>query len=417
MTLPDLQTATQLLYYDDPTQLSFTAVITQLSGDQVTLSATAFYPEGGGQNADTGKLTWNGGAAEVINTQKDKASQQIWHTLSGDLPSVGTLISGQVDAQRRWRTMQRHTAEHLLAQTFFRLNPKFAVVAVGMRNAECTIDLRGQPNEQQVRAAEALLQETLARRTLKLRNIEVPEAELGRYPMRRTTKISGSVRLVIFEDPASESAAEQYFDVSACGGVHLPWVAMALPVVILRTERIKGDLTRIIFMAGEEAAELLSRNYQATKALAATFSTGPDDLTARVEALRHTLQDQESQLAAAQTALIGFQVAAAPTEILETSAGQLRLRVLELADPALIPIALSATPDGEVLLITTTSGRVALGSASPVSANPISASEVLRAALQISGGKGGGKPAGAQGQTGDVAGWIAAVRAVLIGER
>ena len=403
---------TQPLYYTDASRLTFTALVTQVEanqaqGNRVALSATAFYPEGGGQNADVGDLTWAGGEAQVTKTQKDKANKAsgvIWHTLSGDLPEVGAEVRGAVDATSRWHTMQRHSGEHLLAQAFFRLDPKFAVAAVGMRNAECTLDLEGQPTEADVQAAETLLRETLGRTPLKLRTVEVPEAELARYPLRRTTKITGTVRLVIFEDAARPEAKPQYFDVSACGGLHVPWAAMAGPVTVLRTERVKGGLTRVVFMAGEEAAAQLTSTYQAARALAATFSAGPGDLTARVEALRRSAQTQAAELTAAQTTLLRHDIAAAPPE----TVGAVRLRVLTLPDPARLPSALSAVPEGEVLLVTAPGGRVGLGTPPGLHAG-----ELLRRALAVSGGQGGGKPDAAQGQTPDLAGFVAALKASL----
>lgn len=412
-----LPVPTQPLYDADPAQLTFTALVTQVEvtgveGGRVALSATAFYPEGGGQNADVGDLTWAGGEAQIISTQKDRADKHaadkgsgvIWHTLSGDVPEVGAAVRGSVDAQSRWHNMQRHSGEHLLAQAFFRLDPKFAVAAVSMRNAECTIDLEGQPTESDVRAAEVLLQETLGRRRLRLRTLEVPEAELKRYPLRRTTKITGTVRLVIFEDEAGASPEAQFFDVSACGGLHVPWAAMAGPVVVLRTERVKGGLTRVVFMVGEAAAAHLASTYQAARTLAATFSAGPGDLAARVEALRSAQRESGTQLSALRSALIRHDVAAAPAETL----GAVRLRVLSLTDPALLPVALSAVLEGEVLLVTVPGGRVGLGSASDVHAG-----EALRKALAVSGGQGGGKPDAAQGQTPDLAGFAAALKAAL----
>ena len=393
---------TQLLYYADSTQLEFSAEVTAVQENKVSLSATAFYPEGGGQNADIGFLSWDGGEARITDTQKDKSSGEVWHTLEGELPEFGESVRGEVEAGTRWRNMQRHSGEHLLAQAFFRLDPKFAVAAVSMRNAECTIDLEGQPSENNVRTAETLLRETLGRTKLKLRTLDVPEAELDRYPLRRTTKVTGTVRLVVFEDDSG------FFDVSACGGLHVPWAAQAGPVAVLRTERIKGDLTRVVFVAGEEAGELLGGAYQQSRTLAAGFSAGPADLTARVEALRSSFKENETQLSALRSALITHEIAAAPTETL----GEVRLRVLELTDAALLPAALNAVPDGEVLLVTTPAGRVGLASACGVHAG-----ELLRAALSVSGGKGGGKLEAAQGQTDDVARFTLALRALLIPER
>ncbi|WP_309572786.1 alanyl-tRNA editing protein, partial [Deinococcus sp.] len=240
---------TRALYHDLPPHLDFTATVTAVDGLRAELDATAFYPEGGGQSGDVGRLRWNGGEEAVTATRRDRATGCIWHELDGAPPPVGTSVAGDVDADARWRHAQRHSGEHLLAQAFARVNPVFAVEAVSMTSPECTLDLRGDPGETHVRAAEALLRETLGRGDLILHTPVVAEEELGAYPLRRTTKVRGQVRLVIYED-----AAGTPFDVSACGGTHVPRAAMAAPVVVLRTERVKGGLTRVVFMAGEEAA-------------------------------------------------------------------------------------------------------------------------------------------------------------------
>ena len=110
---------TQLLYLADQMQLDFSAEVTAVQSNKIALSATAFYPEGGGQNADVGALAWDGSEARVTDTQKDKATGEIWHTLEGAVPAVGQMVRGEVDAGTRWRNMQRHSGEHLLAQAFF----------------------------------------------------------------------------------------------------------------------------------------------------------------------------------------------------------------------------------------------------------------------------------------------------------
>jgi alanyl-tRNA synthetase len=389
------------LFSSTPDELQFTATVTGVDGQKVALSVTAFYPEGGGQNPDVGKLVWRGSIAQVTDTQKHKASGEIWHTLLGPLPNVGQTINGEVDADSRWRHMQRHSGEHLLAAAFHKLSPSFAVQAVGMRGPECTLDFAGQPSEADVRAAEELLRETLGRNPLRCKIAQVPESRLPLYGLRRETKITGTVRLVIFED-----AGGQHFDVSACGGLHVPWAAMASPIVVLRTERIKGDLTRVVFMAGEEAAARLAETYQASRTLAATFSTGVSELSGRVEALRSQANETEARLSSAQVALVRHEVAAAPVEPL----GSVSFRVLPLDDADLLPAALNAAPDGELLALITPAGRVGLARGAGLN---LHAGDLLRAALSVSGGKGGGKQGAAQGQTENVEAFVQALRGAL----
>ncbi|CAM4391900.1 serine-tRNA(Ala) deacylase AlaX [Deinococcus marmoris] len=388
---------TRPLYHQDSAALSFTASVQAVSASEVALDATAFYPAGGGQSADHGLLRWDGGEAGVVDTRKDKATGLIWHKLDGTPPAVGTPITGEVDAARRWRHMARHSGEHLLAQCFVRINPAFAVDAVNMTHPECTLDLRGDPTETDVRAAETLLRETLARQTLTLDTPTVSEAELADYPLRRETKVRGQVRLVIFRGENDQS-----FDVSACGGTHVPQASLAAPVVILRAERIRGGVTRVVFMAGEEAGEYLGGIYRDSRALAQTFSVPPDRLTERVEALRADLADSKAEATQLREKLGRVLVEATPPDIQG-------LRWLELDDPALLLPVLSGVPTGEVRVALSEGGRCGIASARP----EVHAGELLRAALAVTGGKGGGRPELAQGSTLEPGGFLAAVRAAL----
>ncbi|MFK7602997.1 alanine--tRNA ligase-related protein [Deinococcus sp. SM5_A1] len=388
---------TRPLYHQDSAALSFRASVQAVGDSEVALDATAFYPAGGGQSADHGLLRWNGGEVGVVNTRKDRATGLIWHKLDGTPPAPGTQIAGEVDAARRWRHMARHSGEHLLAQCFVRIDPAFAVDAVNMTHPECTLDLRGDPTEADVRAAETLLRETLARQRLTLHTPTVSEEELGQYPLRRETKVRGRVRLVIFK---GEDGG--FFDVSACGGTHVPQASLAAPVVALRTERIRGGVTRVVFMAGQEASEYLGGVYRDSRALAQTFSVPVERLTERVEALRTDLTDSKAQAAQLREKLARVLVEAA----LPDAQG---LRWLELEDPALLVPVLGDVPAGEVRVALAPGGRCGVASARA----EVHAGELLRAALAVTGGKGGGRPELAQGSTLEPGGFLAAVRGAL----
>lgn len=392
---------TRPLYHQDSAALTFSATVQDVGGPEVALDATAFYPAGGGQSADHGVLRWPDGEARVSDTRKDRATGLIWHTLSGPVPPVGQEVTGEVDVARRWRHMARHSGEHLLAQAFVRINPAFAVDAVNMAHPECTLDLRGDPTEADVRAAETLLRETLARQRLTLETPSVPEEELSRYPLRRETKVRGQVRLVIFR-----GGDGQPFDVSACGGTHVPHASLAAPVVVLRTERIRGGVTRVVFMAGEEAGAYLGGVYRDARALAQTFSVPVERLPERVEALRDDLAGLKAETADLRERLARALVAATPPE----AEG---LRTLEVHDPALLLHVLSDVPAGEVRVALAEGGRCGVASARP----GVHAGELLRAALAVTGGKGGGRPELAQGGTLDPAGFFAAVQAALTAAR
>ena len=109
---------TEHLYQLDSYVREFDAVITATDGQSVALDRTAFYPGGGGQPADVGMLTWDGGSAQVVKVKRRGAD--LWHTLGGDPPLAGTTVRGMLDWERRYRLMRTHTALHVLCGVVWR---------------------------------------------------------------------------------------------------------------------------------------------------------------------------------------------------------------------------------------------------------------------------------------------------------
>ena len=104
--------ATDLLYLRDAERRAFDATVTGAEGGRVALDQTAFYATGGGQPHDTGRLTWVGGSAAVVEVRKE--GEGVWHRLEGDVPELGAPVRGEVDWERRHRLMRTHTALHVL---------------------------------------------------------------------------------------------------------------------------------------------------------------------------------------------------------------------------------------------------------------------------------------------------------------
>ena len=99
---------TEMLFLSDAYLRSFRARVVAVDGNRVVLDRTAFYPTGGGQPHDTGVLS----GARVVEVRKD--GDDVWHTLEGDVPSVGEEVAGEVDWDRRHALMRTHTALHVL---------------------------------------------------------------------------------------------------------------------------------------------------------------------------------------------------------------------------------------------------------------------------------------------------------------
>ena len=108
---------TELLYLPaDEYERAFDARVVEAdeSNSTVVLDRTRFYKEGGGQPADHGTLTFEGGEARVVDVRQDHGETR--HTIEGDFPEEGTEVHGELDWDRRYAHMRYHTAQHVVSK-------------------------------------------------------------------------------------------------------------------------------------------------------------------------------------------------------------------------------------------------------------------------------------------------------------
>ncbi len=106
---------TEFLYMKDAEACyikDFEGTVTKAGDDWVILDRTAFYPEGGGQPSDTGRLIWEGGSTRVISVSKKGG---VRHYLEGAAPVKGTEVHGIIDWERRYGHMRAHTSQHIIS--------------------------------------------------------------------------------------------------------------------------------------------------------------------------------------------------------------------------------------------------------------------------------------------------------------
>jgi misacylated tRNA(Ala) deacylase len=102
---------TEPLYLRDAYLCELDATVTEIdaAASRVALDRTIFYPTGGGQPHDTGRL----GDARVVDVRKE--GDVVWHVVEGNLPVAGESMHGTIDWDRRHRLMRTHSAMHVLA--------------------------------------------------------------------------------------------------------------------------------------------------------------------------------------------------------------------------------------------------------------------------------------------------------------
>ena len=116
---------TEKLFYHDSHLKEFEAnvVSCETAGDlfKIVLDQTAFFPEGGGQYADTGVLN------DVNVLDVHEKAEVIYHTTDAPL-EAGTKVYGKITWDERFEKMQQHTGEHIVSGL---VNARFGYQNVG----------------------------------------------------------------------------------------------------------------------------------------------------------------------------------------------------------------------------------------------------------------------------------------------
>ena len=214
-------------------------VVAQID-NKVALDQSVFYPMGGGQPGDTGKLIrQNGDAVKVLDTFKDRDSGQIWHLLEGGVEmQTGEKLSAEIDWERRHKIMRLHSCMHMLCAII-----PVPVTGGSIRDegtARLDFDLPEPPDKA---ALDAQLNElTHSDHVMNLSWITDEELkaqpELVRTMSVQPPMTSGRVRLVNFDQ----------LDLQPCGGTHVA-NSNEIGAVTIQSIKKKGKLNRRITVA------------------------------------------------------------------------------------------------------------------------------------------------------------------------
>jgi alanyl-tRNA synthetase len=266
---------TKRLYYTDSLLREFdaTAVACDVVDGRTTvvLDQTAFYPTSGGQPFDTGRL----GSRQVLDVIDD--DDAIRHVVDGPI-AAGERVHGVVDWPRRLDHMQQHTGQHVLSAAFDRCF-EVRTVSFHLGRETSTIDLAREVTAAEIARAEAEANQVVwENRPISVRF--ATEDEANRMPLRKEPVRSGLLRLV-------EVAG---FDLSACGGTHVPATGMIGIIAIAGWEKFKGA-SRVSFVCGGRALRGYGQLRDAMGAASRALSVSPAEVAATVERLQADMKE------------------------------------------------------------------------------------------------------------------------------
>ncbi len=386
---------TERLYRDDSYRTEFEAGTVEVRprGDSfgIILDRTAFYPTSGGQPHDTGTL--NGvRVVDVIEDDED----QILHIVD---QRVEGKVTGTIDWPRRFDHMQQHTGQHILSQAFLADHAgQTRAVHLGADVSTLDLDLIELSADAAGRAEDLANRVVLEDRPVIIR--EVDESDLTGLGLRRPAKKRGRIRVVEVEG----------FDRSACGGTHVRRTGEIGLITIRRWERFKGGV-RVEFLCGWRALRDYRWKNALVRDLAGWFSVKDQEVLEAVERQGAQLRDRDRQITELRDRVIEFEAHRRLTEarggtphvVAEVVAGWTSEMVSALAGRL---VATSST----VAVLGTDDGRLVIARSADLD---LDAAKVLRRVVERLGGRGGGRPAYAQGAVppGQVAAAVDAARA------
>jgi len=198
----------ELLYRDDAYRVACEATVVSIQDNVVELDRTVFYPLGGGQAGDTGRL----GKWRVLDTRKGAAGDSVLHLLEpGAKLAAGDKVEIQIDWERRHRLMRLHTALHLLGAVV-----KAPVTGGRIGDDKAHLDFDIEMEKLVKEAIEARLHQLISS-ALETRPTWITDAELDERPeLVKTMSVApprGEGRVRLLEIPG--------VDLQACGGTHV----------------------------------------------------------------------------------------------------------------------------------------------------------------------------------------------------
>ena len=286
---------TQKLYDVDSHLYEFAAKVVSCEktekGYAVVLDRTAFFPEGGGQLADTGKI----GDVNVTDVQ---INDEIYHYTDGPL-EVGREYPCALDREKRFRRMQNHSGEHILSGIVYKLYG-YANVGFHMGSEDITVDYSGPLTREQIAEIERLCNVAVSE-NLEITAVYPEPEELAKMTYRSKLELTENVRIVTVEG----------YDACACCAPHVSRTGEIGIIKLLDSEKSKCG-TRIHLLCGFDALDDYNARYRMIADAAKSLSIKQNDLGNAVSRMEKEISDLKFKMYALRQELIAYKTAEIP---------------------------------------------------------------------------------------------------------
>lgn len=390
-------------------------IVNDYSGEnqvEVIFSETPFYAESGGQIADTGIISNEGGTAEVDYVYKAPNGQNVHviHVTEGTL-TTGETYKLAVNREKRSFVMKNHTATHLMHQALKDVIGEHANQAGSLVQAErLRFDFSHLEslNKEQLAEIENIVNEKIyAGLNVSIEEMLISEAKEKGAMALFGEKYGDVVRVVDIDE----------YSVELCGGIHVRNTADIGVFKIVSESGIGAGIRRIEAVTSKYAVELYKEYEQTVENVAGTLKTKTGNVEHRLEQLLEEKKEQQDAYEKLKAELQQSKLNDLGDATSEVNGVSVIRKEVEAADAkdlrAQMDLIKSQNQDAIIALAAVTDGKVSLVVTVPKDlTSKVRAGDIMKGMAGIVDGKGGGRPDMAQGGGTDVASITAALQFV-----
>jgi alanyl-tRNA synthetase len=373
------------LCYENPYQKEFTAevidVIKKEKEYHVELNKTYFYPEGGGQPSDTGYI--NGAKVTYVYEESEK----IYHVV-GVNPLKIHKVKCSIDFEKRYDYMKQHLGQHILSACISSL---FNAVTIGFHlgTNSATIDIDKVISSSQLKECEEMankiILDNIKIEVLYPTSSELKKLSLKKFPVNAFEKI----RIVKISD----------IDVNPCCGLHPSSTIEVQLIKVTKFEKYKNGL-RIEFMCGGRAISDYASKHESIEKMSKLLCCNNATVLFEVQRLSGELNKALTEKRALKAEVAEYEVrnmlASAPKigdiKVLKGIYDNVDLKYTNMLATKLV-----ATPNVIVLFGVKSEDKANILFMCSKDLNIISMNVLLKDAITLIDGKGGGSAFSAQG--------------------
>ena len=368
------------IYEQDAYVFEFEGTVTSVDKEWIVLDVTAFYPGGGGQVSDLGRI------CNLDVTEVKSKGDDICHKVPGHSMKAGNKVWCSVDWERRYDLMMGHTAEHLLFSGLKREMPDIGIVKIFISPESKYVVVDRDVDWDVIARAQNFVNDAIME-DLSVTKMTMTKDDLVSENIRaKTERIDGEFVTVVEIGDA---------DTAACSGIHVRETGEIGALIVDRKVSAGKDGYAIHFRVNKDAVarsmELANRCLQINDIL----GTRTDDVVKAVSNMKHDIETGTKQIRSLTKELLNNM---RPKNI---GGVAVHSGIFETNDKNAVTEAAERIKNSGGVAVLITSGET-LSVIMSSGAKGVNCSDILKQAMADAGGRGGGKNDFAQGGVPDV---------------